>query len=116
MSPSPNGRARRFDLDKAAAAALADNAPVPFEFTYKGTDYAVPAALTWPLEAQALIAKGELEPALIMLLGSDAYAQLVGAGMTVGELTVLFEAVGEAAGVGGLGNSSPPALPASTPT
>ena len=116
MSPSPNGHRGKFDLDKASAAALAESKPVPFQFTYKGADYEVPAAVLWPLEAQALIAQGEIAQALTMLLGAENYALLVAAGMTVGELTTLFEAVGEAAGVGGLGNSSPPAPVVSIPT
>jgi len=111
-----NGRAARFDLDAASAAALAETRPEPFLFTYKGSDYQVPAAVTWPLEAQALIGAGELEDALIMLLGDKQYSALVKAGMTVGELSVLFQAVGEAAGVGGLGNSLALVQPDSTPT
>jgi hypothetical protein len=106
----------RFDLDAAAAAAVAEGNAAPFLFTYKGTDYQVPPATDWPLEAQSLIGRGELEAALVMLLGREAYDALVAAGMTVGELNVLFTAVGEAAGVGGLPNLSAPAAAASTPT
>jgi hypothetical protein len=116
MSGAHNGQRKRFDLDAASAAALAESKPVPFAFSYKGQDYEVPAAVHWPLEAQALIAAGEIAQALTMLLGGEVYGQLVAAGMTVGELTVLFEAVGEAAGVGGLGNSLPSVQPASSPT
>jgi hypothetical protein len=115
MSGAANGRAR-FDLDAAAASALAEAKPVPFAFTFKGQEFEVPAAVLWPLEAQALIAKGELDRALTMLLGAESYDRLIVAGITVGELTVLFEAVGEAAGVGGLGNLSAPAARVSTPT
>lgn len=115
--PGPNGRAgTRFDLDAASAAALAESRPEPFLFTYHGADYEVPAAVLWPLEVQAQIARGDLEAALTGLMGADAYRALVAAGITVGELTTLFEAVGEAAGVGGLGNSPQPAPAGSTQT
>jgi len=116
MSGAANGRPA-FDLDAAAAKAAADEGgAVPFAFTFRGQDYEAPPAMAWPLRAQRLIAKGELEPALGLLLGDEQYDRLVEAGMTVGDLTVLFEAIGEAAGTGGLGNSPPPARPGSTRT
>lgn len=116
MTAAANGRPKRFDLDGAAAAALAEANPQPFAFTFKGQDFDVPAATTWPLEAQAMIARGDLDQALTLLLGAEPYARLVATGMTVGELTVLFEAIGDAAGVGGLPNLSRPAAAGSTPT
>jgi hypothetical protein len=106
----------RFDLDAAALAAAAETAPVPFLFTYKGEDYSVPPATSWPLEAQALVASGDLDRALTSLLGAESYARLLKAGMTVGELNILFTAVGEAAGVESLPNLSAPAAHGSTPT
>jgi hypothetical protein len=111
-----NGGRARFDLDKAAQAALAEANPVPFAFTWKGKDYDVPAAVTWPLEVQALISKGELDRALTMLLGAEVYERLIASGMTVGDLTVLFEAVAGESGVGSLPNSLPRAGAASTRT
>jgi len=106
----------RFDLSAAAAAAAAQNEAVPFGFTYKGEDYEIPPATSWPLAAQAQIAAGELEAALTGLLGEDAYRRLVAAGMTVGDLNLLFTAVGEAAGVESLPNLPAPAQRGSTPT
>jgi len=115
-APSANGQGTRFDLDAASAAALAEAKPVPFAFTYHGAEYEVPAAVLWPLEIQALIAAGEIDKALPKLLGPQQYDALIAAGITVGELSVLFQAVGEAAGVGGLGNLSAPAQRGSIPT
>jgi hypothetical protein len=114
-----NGRAagagvQRFDLDAAAKAAAAESHPVPFAFTYKGEDYDVPPAVQWPLEAQRLIGLGELDTALAMLLGQDQYEGLIAAGITVGDLTVLFEAIGKAAGVDGLPNLPQPVPPGLT--
>jgi hypothetical protein len=114
VTAAANGRPAAFDLDAAAEKAAADSNAAPFAFTYRGESYEAPAALSWPLEAQRLIGLGELEPALGMLLGDDQFARLVAAGITVGELSVLFEAIGEAAGVGGLPNSPRPARRAST--
>ena len=106
----------RFDLSAAAAAAAAESKAEPFLFTYKGADYEIPPATSWPLSAQAQIAAGELEAALTGLLGEAAYRGLIGAGMTVGELNILFTEVGRAAGMEDLPNLPPRAQPASTQT
>jgi hypothetical protein len=115
MNAPATGRAV-FDLDQAAAAAAAAQEATPFPFTYRGATYEVPPALNWPLQAQALIGRGELADAMVLLLGQATFDQLCAAGMTMGELNVLFEEVGRAAGVGGLPNSPPPAPPGSTAT
>lgn len=111
-----NGQPERFDLDAAAKAAAAESAPVPFAFTFKGEDYEVPHAMSWPLEAQRRISQGDLDGALPMLLGTEQLDRLTAAGITMGELTLLFEAIGQDAGVGGLPNLPQPARPGSTRT
>jgi len=105
-----------FDLDAAVKAAYAESAPVPFTFTYRGESYEVPPATSWPMEAQALIGAGDIDRAMRMILGGETYQALSSAGMTMGELTLLLGAVGEHAGLDGLGNSSEPAGRASTRT
>jgi len=106
----------RFDLSAAAATAAAETPAVPFLFSYKGEDYEIPPATSWPLSAQAQIAAGELEGALTSLLGKEPLERLIAAGMTVGELNILFTAVGEAAGMTDLPNLPAPARPGSTRT
>ena len=94
-----NGRpAEPFDLDQAAKAAAAEGDASPFAFTFRGEAYEVPPALAWPLEAQRFIGRGELEPGLAMLLGGDQYERLIKAGITVGDLATLFEAIGQPPG------------------
>jgi len=105
-----------FDLDAAVKAARAESKPVPFSFTYHGQSYTVPPANDWPLEGQALIGAGDVDGGMRLILGAETYQALSAAGMTMGELTILLEKVGETAGVGGLGNSSEPAGRASTRT
>jgi hypothetical protein len=51
-----------------------------------------------------------------LILEGDTYRRLTEAGMTMGELSILLDAVGKSAGLDGLGNSSEPAGPGSTPT
>jgi len=107
---------RPFDLDAAVKAAYAESKPVPFAFTYHGTEYEVPPATAWPMEAQALIGAGNIDQAMRMIMGGDTYQALSSAGMTMGELTTLLDAVGNSSGLGGLPNSSGPVAQDSTVT
>jgi hypothetical protein len=114
MTRAANGRP--FDLDAAVVAAAAESEPVPFQFSYHGAAYEVPPATAWPMAAQAMIGAGDIDKAMHMIVGAEVYQALCDAGMTMGELTVLLGAVGEAAGVDGLPNSSEPAAQGSTRT
>lgn len=112
---SRNGHGR-FNLDAAAEAAAAEGDAEPFPFCYKGANYEVPPATRWPLRAQMLLGEGELAQALALLIGATQVQRLSDAGITVGELNLLFEAIGKAAGVENLPNSPGPALAGSTQT
>lgn len=116
MTAAANGQPEPFDLDAAAKAAAAESTAVPFTFTYRGETYTVPHAMDWPLDAQLKIARGELNQALPGMLGAEQVARLSAAGMTLAELTVLFQAIGKQAGVDGLPNLPQLAAPGSTPT
>jgi hypothetical protein len=111
-----NGQAQRFDLDAAAAAAAAEAKATPFLFTYKGSDYEVPAALSWPVEVMDMIGQGDLSEALTQLLGEDQHARLIAQGINLGELNVLFDAIASASGLGDLPNSPAPRRRATTRT
>lgn len=113
---SANGRAAKpFDLEAASRAAATEASSTPFAFTYKGTDYAMPPSREWSVAALGALAAGDLPGALADLLGDD-YAGLMAAGLNLGELETLFEAVAEASGLTSLPNSARPALPVSTRT
>jgi hypothetical protein len=114
-SPNANGSGK-WDLEAAAAeAALANEAAsVPFPFTYKGHDYEIPPMSKWPVGALRAVAQGDLDSALVDLLGLETYESLIDAGLVVGELTALFDKVSEDSGMGGAGNSPPPRRPSST--
>jgi hypothetical protein len=105
-----------FDLDAAAKAAAAEAEGEPFRFTWCNESYEVPPALEWPLSAMTLLAAGDLPNAMSELLGADAYTRLAATGITIGTLNTLFDAIGRAAGLGGLPNSSSQPRPASTRT
>jgi hypothetical protein len=103
-----------FDLDAAVEAAKAEAGGEPFVFTWKGTTYEVPTATEWPMEALTALADGNLPVAMGALLGEEAYGDMIRGGITVGGMNTLFDAIGKAAGMGGLPNSLAPPQPAST--
>lgn len=104
-----NGRAP-FDLDAAAAKAAADESTgVAFAFTWKGHEYSLPPQPAWPMTVIRSLAAGDLNAGFSELLGRSEYDELCESGMTLGDLGRLFDAVADAAGMGGLPNSSPPA-------
>jgi hypothetical protein len=113
---SANGHDGPFDLEVAAKAAAAEADEEPFAFTYHGQGYAVPPAKQWPLSALRHVSRGDLDAALPVLLGAEAYDRLTDAGLNLGELNTLFEAIGRTYGIGSLPNSSPPRRPVSTRT
>jgi hypothetical protein len=111
-----NGQGK-WDLEAAAAEhALAHEAEnAPFPFTYKGHDYEIPPMARWPVGALRAVAQGDLDSALVDLLGMETYESLIDAGLIVGELTVLFDKIAADSGMGGAGNSPPPRRPSSIP-
>lgn len=117
MSGPTNGSRPFFDAD-AARAARAEATKEVFVFRLGGEDFSILPAADWPLEAQAFLSDGDLVHALPLLLegGEEACAALMSLGATIGDLNAIFEEVGRWAGTGGLPNSSPPRLPASTQT
>lgn len=116
MTGARNGAASDFDLEAAAQAAAAEAKAAPFNFTYKGNDYTVPPMKSWPAKALPALRDGDLDTALPLVLGDDAYVKLTEAGLTVGELELLFDKIANAGGLGDLPNSSPPRRPNSTRT
>lgn len=106
----------QWDLEAAADAALAEQQLVPFTFAYKGASYTAPPMKKWPASALAALAGGDLFGALQAVLGDEDGAALLGAGLTLGELEVLFDKLAADAGLGSLPNSGPPALRAMTRT
>ena len=115
MTPrlSANGHVEAFDLEAAAAANEAE--AVPFAFTYKGETYHVPPMTAWPITALRALAAGNLDAALSVLLGEDAYESLSAAGLRVGDLNVLFDDQRQR-GHGSLPNSPGPPQRASSRT
>lgn len=104
-----NGQsAAPYDLEAATRAAANEAEAVPFAFTYKGESYSVPPSSEWPMPALAALAEGDLAGSLSQLLGDEAYDRLMAAGLKLGELGHLFEAVAGDSGMVTLPNSRPP--------
>ncbi len=114
MSAVAARAAQPFDLDAAAAAVIADAQPFPF--TYRGSDYELPAQVTWPVEALAALGRGDLDTALNMLIGEAQTKKLILDGITVGHLNALFGEVSRISGTGDLPNFRQSAQRGSTPT
>jgi hypothetical protein len=110
-----NGKAAPFDLDAAVAAAAAEGKDQPFAFTYHGTRYEVPPSGNWSLTALDALSAGDLAGALAEMLGED-YNKLRDAGLKLGELNALIEAIGQESGFESLPNSGPPQRRVSTRT
>ena len=116
MSTATANGTKPFDLDAAADAAVTDAEAAPFAFTFKGESYTVPPSTDWPISALRKISAGDLDGAMPVLLGEDAYERLSAAGLKVGDLSVLFEAIAQHSGMTDLPNSPPPQRRASTRT
>jgi hypothetical protein len=110
-----NGKAAPFDLDAAVAAAAAEGKAKPFAFTYKRARYEVPPSSQWSLTALDKLADGDLAGALAEMLGED-YTKIRDAGLTLGEVNALIEAIGKESGFESLPNSGPPQRRVSTRT
>lgn len=109
MTARPPDRPERYDLEAAAKAAAAEAGDEPFRFDYKGGSYEFPPSRSWPVAVYDQLGNGNLPAALPLLLGADAYQDLTGKGLTIGEIERLFEDVAKAFGLETLPNSSPPA-------
>ena len=103
-----------FDLDAAVRAAADEAEAVPFRFTYHGDAYEMPNQRDWPISAIRAFATGDLEAALEQICGEAVLNKLTAAGLTLGELSTLFDEASKAAGMGDLPNSGPPQRRGST--
>lgn len=103
-----------FDLDAAALAAASEATREPFAFTFKGEAYEMPNQAEWPLQALRAFAAGELDGALEGIMGEAAVNRLTSAGMTLGDLNLLFDEAGRQAGMGDGKNFGPPQQRGST--
>ena len=112
--PSANGNGV-FDLGAAAEAAATEAEGGSFAFTYKGAAYEVPTATAWPMTALRALANGDLDAALSELIGQEAFDGMCTAGLTLGELNLLFERIAKQSGLN-LPNSPPLRRPVSART
>ena len=93
------------DLD-ARRAQRAEAREEDFTVKLGGEEFTFPPITEWPVELTELLQKGELMDALRLLLSDEQSPRFIAQHPTMGDLNDLFEALGNRAGVGGLGNSS----------
>jgi hypothetical protein len=105
------------DLEAASAAAASEAQKRPYTFAYKGRKYELPHLATWPMTAIDAVAVGQFRTALGEVMPVAEYDRLCADGLTLGELSFLFEQVGATqAAIPSLPNSSPSARRGSTRT
>jgi hypothetical protein len=64
-----------------------------------------PGVQDWPIELTSVLQSGDMVAALKLLLSEEDLARFLKHKPTLGDINELFEALGNASGVGGLGNS-----------
>ena len=69
-----------------------------------GEEFTFPPIQEWPVEMTDCLQRGELLDALRLLLSEEDFPKFLSQKPTMGDLNDLFEALGNRAGVGGLGN------------
>ena len=110
MTALSNGQQQTFDLNKARAAARAEAKAEHFPFVFGPDDrefHALPMN-DWPLGMAVFLSEGNLIEAIRLVLAEGEFTDFLACTPTFGDLNLLFGAIGEWAGVGGLGNLSPP--------
>jgi hypothetical protein len=105
-----------FDLVAARAAAREADGAEGFDFILGDEKFHMPGMGEISLEAQEILAEGDIARGARMVLGDDDYQRLKAAGATVGDIKILFDELSRISGTGDLGNSDASAPPASTQT
>lgn len=93
------------DLD-ARRAQRAEAASADYVVRLGGESFSFPPVNEWPVELTDSLQKGDLMAALRLLLTDEELPRFLAQRPTMGDLNDLFEALGNRAGVGGLGNGS----------
>ncbi len=84
----------------AARKARADKAGEPHEVKLGDDKFTIPRTADWPAEAMEVLAQGQVWSAARLIVGDD-FDRFAAQGITLGDVTVLFEGVTEAEGIKG---------------
>lgn len=93
----------------AARAQRAEAGKETYRAQFGGELFDFPGVQEWPIELTEVLQTGDMKAALKLLLSDEDAARFLAHKPTLGDLNELFEALGNASGVGGLGNSLPSA-------
>lgn len=93
------------DLD-ARRAQRAEARTEDYVVRLGGERFTFPPVNDWPIELTDQLQNGDLLGALRLLLSEEDMPRFLATRPTMADLNDLFEALGNRAGVGGLGNSS----------
>lgn len=92
------------DLD-AARAQRKEAQGEGFDVQFGGESFTFPNVKEWPIEITETLATGDMVAALRHLLSSTDVERFLAHKPSIGDLNDLFDGLGKASGVGGLGNS-----------
>jgi hypothetical protein len=92
------------DLD-ARRAQRAEAAGEPIDVRLGGDVFTFPTVREWPVDLADVLSRGDLMGGLRLLLPPDDFDRFMGHRPTLGDLSDLFDGLGKASGVGGMGNS-----------
>jgi len=95
---------RVIDLD-ARRAQRAEAESEDFSVRIGGEDFTFPNVREWPVEITERLSNGDLTGAIRLLLPEADHSRFFATRPTMGDLSDLFDSLGQSAGVGGLGNS-----------
>lgn len=89
----------------ASRAQRAEAEKETYRIQFGNEMFDFPGVHDWPIELTAVLQSGDMVAALRLLLSPEDVDKFLRHKPTLGDINDLFEAIGNASGVGGLGNS-----------
>lgn len=89
----------------AARSQRAEARKEDLRVQFGGELYDFPGVQDWPIELTSILQSGDMVAALRLLLSDKDVDRFLSHKPTLGDINELFEGLGKASGVGGLGNS-----------
>jgi hypothetical protein len=97
-----NTRNKVFDLD-AARAARREAEGEGFRFVWNGVDFVCAPAKEWPIAVNGALSNGDIEGALLGILGDEQGPVFLAGKPTMGDVETLMTEIAKYSGVDGLG-------------
>jgi hypothetical protein len=89
----------------AARAQRAEARKETYRIQFGNELFDFPGVQDWPIELTSVLQSGDMVAAIKLMLPDEDAERFLAHKPTLGDMNELFEALGKASGVGGLGNS-----------